>query len=604
MNMSRKKTLIFVLSILSLFALNMYADENLSNSPADSHKSSIAVNQNGIILVVWTETPRGGDEESGVLFYNVFRDGQWQGTINTNLTKFDIWSPQLAVDSQGNFHLSYADGTSRLNRDIWHCLYNPDTGWGQKRKIYNLSPENSAWNRTSVDGNKVYVCWFHEHVDPYVSDVVMHSKVIGQQWPTSYERISWEAYDETIHPAFQVRNGRAYVTYMEGVGESSPWRLQYKEAAAGSFWEGIPHETLEGLAYYPDLDVDHLGDVHIVFSNRGGNFFSKAKENGSWQTTEVISSGFAPLQFGDIHYNNLVIMAVWVEETDIGTNAFYAKKTPRKAWGTPVALNGTGAFYPQVWIDNNGYAHIVYDDVGGVGGLRDVFYEKVSAAPQEPFLELDPQEISVTVEGFNPDPTPFTIKNVGSDPLTYYLETDEDWLSATPTSGSLSGTGGTKDEAEHYAEINALNLDQGSYTGIITVTSPEAYNSPRQVLVNLEVLAPPILAPSSFAGTIINNKTLFFWEYVHHLTWQANSNNRNIEKYRIYEIDGVNRIFLVELAASNLEYKRRHINKSKAYSYELVAVDNMNRVGEAATLSMSAPTTKVNDVTTGRVIKK
>jgi len=602
MTMSRKKILTVTLTILSLFALNMFAEENISYSPADSHKSAIAVNQNGIILVVWTEGKAGLDEESGELFQNVFRNGQWLGPVSSGLTGIDTWSPQLAIDSQGNFHLSWADGNSRFNRDIWHCMYNPDTGWGTKNKIYSheFSPENSAWNRTSVDGNKVYVCWFHEHEDPYVSDVVMHSKVIGGSWPRIYERISWEAYDETIHPAFQVRNVRAYVTYMEGVGLGSPWRLQYKEAAAGSNWEGIPHETLEGLAYYPALDVDHLGDVHIGFSNRGGNFYYKAKENGNWQTTEVLSSGHAPLQFGDIRYNNLVVMAVWVQETDIGTNVFYTKKSPRKDWATPLGLNGTRAWYPQVWVDNNGYAHIVYDDVGGVGGLRDVLYTKVSAAPQEPFLELDPQELTVTVEGFNPDPTPFTIKNVGSDPLTYTLSTDKTWLSATPTSGSLDGT----EEAQHFAEINALNLDQGSYTGIIEVTSPEAFNSPRQVLVNLVVLAPPIFAPSSFAGTTITNKTLFFWEYIHHLTWQANANNRNIEKYRIYEIDGVNRIFLVELAASNLEYNRRHINKNKAYSYELEAVDNMNRVGEAATLSMSAPTTSVNDVTTVKIIKK
>lgn len=586
-----------MLILLCLLAMNMFAKENISYSSSDSHKSSIAVNQNGIILIVWTE---GNQEEAGDLFYNVFRNQEWMGPRNTKLTLRQVWSPQLAIDSQGNFHLSYADGTSRLNREIWHCMYNPDTGWGKQKQIYFQSPENSAWNRTSVDGNKVYVCWFHEHIDPWVSDVVIHSKVIGEQWPTSYERISWAATDETIHPAFQVRNGRAYVTYMEGEGRGSPWRLRYKEAAAGSHWEGVPHTTLEGNAYYPDIEVDNLGDVHVAFSTRHGNFFAKTKEGGTWKATTVISSGYAPLQFGDIHYNNHVIMAAWIQEATPVRKVFYAKKSPGKVWETPVALGGTRAWYPQIWIDNNGYAHIVYDDIGGKGGLQDVFYEKVSAAPQQPFLELDPQEISVTVEGSNPDPIPFTIKNKGSDPLTYTLSTDQPWLSATPTSGSLGGT----EESQQMAEINILNMDQGNYTGTITVTSPEAFNSPRQILVNLEVLAPPIFAPSSFAGTTITNKTLFYWEYIHHLTWQANSNNRNIEKYKIYEIDGVNRIFLVEMAASNLEYIRRHISKSKSYSYELVAVDNMNRVGEAATLSMSAATTKVNDVTTVRIIKK
>lgn len=597
MNMSHKKTLTIMFAILSLFALNLFAKENISYSSSDSHKSSIAVNKNGIILIVWTEASH---EEAGELFYNVFRDQEWTGPRNTNLTKRQIWSPQLAIDSQGNFHLSYADGNSRLNREIFHAVYNPDTGWGQKQQIYDRSPENSAWNRTSVDGNKVYVCWFHEHVDPWVSDVVIHSKDIGGKWPTSYERISWTGGDETIHPAFQIRNGIAYVTYMEGVGKGSPWRLRYKESAVGSNWEGVPHDTLEGNAYYPDLEVDNLGDVHVAFSSRKGNFWVKSQEEGSWKTSTVISSGYSPLQFGDIHYNNLVIMAVWIQADDLGRKVFYAKKSPRETWGTPVALDNIQAWYPQVWIDDNGYAHIVYDDIGGKGGLQDVFYEKVSAIPQEPFLELDPQELSVTVEAFNPDPVSFTVKNVGSDPLTYTLSTDKIWLSVAPTSGSLS----SKEEAEHSVEINALGMDEGDYTGTITVTSPEAFNSPSEVIVNLEVLAPPIFAPSSFAGITNANKTLFYWEYIHRLTWKANTDNRNIEKYKIYEIDGVNRILLAELAASNLEYSRRHINKNKAYSYELIAVDNMNRVGEAATLSMTAPTTKVDEAKTGRIIKK
>lgn len=600
--MSRNKTLSVILALLFLFTLNMFALENLSLSSSDSHKSAIAVNQNGVILVVWTEGAPGLDAESGVLHYNIFQNGAWFGPRNSNLTALDTWSPQLDVDAYGNFHLSWADGTSRLNRDIWHCRYDPGVGWRKKSRIYShdLSPENSAWNRTSVDGSRVYIAWFHEHSDPYVSDVVMHSKPINGNWPVHYERISWEAYDESIHPAFQVVNGRTYFTWMEGVGSGSPWRLQYKEAAAGSNWEGIPHTTLEGLAYYPAIDVDHLGDVHISFSTRDGNFYVKSKVDEVWEPPTVVSDGFAPLQFGDIRYNNLVIMAVWVQQEESQKNIFYAKKSPREAWGTPVALDASQGWYPMVWIDDNGSAHIVYDDVGGVGGLRDIFYQKVSAIPQKPFLELDPQELSLTVEGFNPDPASFTIKNVGSDPLTYTLTTDEAWLMVSPTSGSLNST----EEAQHSVEIDALNLDQGTYTGTIEVTSPEAFNSPRQVLVTLEVLAPPIYAPSNFTGTTITNKMLFYWEYVHSLTWQANANNRNIEKYRIYEIDGVNRIFLVEQAASNLVYIRRHINRSKTYSYELVAVDNMNRVGEAAATSILASTTKINDVTAGRIIKR
>jgi hypothetical protein len=99
------------------------------------------------------------------------------------------------------------------------------------------------------------------------------------------------------------------------------------------------------------------------------------------------------------------------------------------------------------------------------------------------------------------------------------------------------------------------------------------------VTVTLEVLAPPIYPALNFAGQVMENKALFYRETMHKLTWESNPLNRDIEKYRIYEVDGVNYILLTELSGTTFEYTRRNIVKGKNYTYELWAVDNKGRTG-------------------------
>ena len=172
-------------------------------------------------------------------------------------------------------------------------------------------------------------------------------------------------------------------------------------------------------------------------------------------------------------------------------------------------------------------------------------------------------------------------------------------MTLTPTSGNLQ-----KDEEEELQlTIDARTVDEGVHTGTIEFTSKEALNSPLMVSVTLDVLAPPIYPPTNFKGDVLENKALFYREHMHKLTWEANSLNRDIEKYRIYEVDGVNNIFLEELPATTFEYTRRHTLKEKTYTYELWAVDNKGRTGnDPATVTMSGSSlnqkTEKNDKST------
>ena len=568
--MDMKKPLRIFLILAIFVPIAAFGAQNISKTAAESGYPAIAVNREGVILAIWAEQ---GDE-SGILWYNVFKDGNWAGSKNANIVRPGqvAWSPQLDVDSEGNFHAAWGDGRGSLNREIFHAVYDPDTNkWSDSEMIW-LSPANSAWQKIDLDGDRIFIVWHHQNTGIYTGhDIIMQSKLISDDmWPVAYERLVWTANDLSTHPAFKVLNDKVHVVYMEGIGDSGPWRLFFKEAKRGSSWQNVPKFEVVGAGYRPELEVDDAGDVHIVYAVKNGNFMYRSRIKGEWKAHQSISSGFSPQQFGDLRYKNNVLVGTWMQHDDSGHSIYYAKKILGGTWEKPVQVEpGSDALYPRVWIDDNGYAHFVWRDHGNV------WYEKIAVPPSDPFIQLNPQSLSFIVEGKNPDPQISIVKNIGEDSLTFTISPKDDWINVAPLDGTLS----QDEEQEIQVTVDAFDLDEGIYTGTIEVSSKEALNSPQTLTVNLDVLAPPIYPPMNFTGEVLENKALFYREYMHSFTWEKNPQNRNIEKYILYEIEGVNTILLEEFSSSTFEYTRRHIQKNKTYTYELWAVDDKGRTG-------------------------
>lgn len=566
----------FMLALI--IPLAAYGAVNISRTGADSGFPSIAVNKEGVILVVWPE----GGEEAGILWYNVFKNGEWIGSKDANITRQQAWSPQLDVDSEGNFHIAFADGKGSLNREIYYAVYNPDTDTWKSPEAIWISPANSAWQKIDIEGDRIFIAWHHQNTGIYSGhDIIMQTKLISDEmWPVAYSRLSWTANDNSTHPAFKVFNDKMHVVYMEGAGDKPPWRLFFKEGMRGTNFEFLPVFQVAALGYRPEMEVDKEGDIHIVYATRSGNFMYRSRIKGSWRGNEIISNKFTEQQFGDLRYNNNVLVATWMSEDDDGKSIYYAKKVIGDKWETPVQVEpGVNALYPRVWIDDNGYAHFVWRDRGNI------WYEKIAVPPPDPFIQVNPQSLSFVVDGQNPDPQVFAVTNIGEDSLNFTVSAENDWITITPQ----SGTSEQGQAREIQVIIDAFGLDEGTYTSTIEISSAQAINSPQTVTVNLEVIAPPIYPPLNFAAEVLENKALFYREYMHSFTWEENPLNRTIDKYKLYEIDGVNTIFLEEFSSSTFEYTRRHIQKNKSYTYELWSVDEKGRRGNLpATLTIGA----------------
>lgn len=116
-----------------------------------------------------------------------------------------------------------------------------------------------------------------------------------------------------------------------------------------------------------------------------------------------------------------------------------------------------------------------------------------------------------------------------------------------------------------------------------------------------------IYPPFSFSGKRVLNRSLSQNEYINVLTWQANPNNIDITKYRIYlatsdnifkkgrslsVVRNLKRInkkenfmgsitqnVLIELNADTFKYWHRNVDKEKVFTYAIVAVDDEGREG-------------------------
>lgn len=110
-----------------------------------------------------------------------------------------------------------------------------------------------------------------------------------------------------------------------------------------------------------------------------------------------------------------------------------------------------------------------------------------TAAPADPSIELAPASFTRQVsQGLNLSPDAFTLRNAGGGTLNYTIGDDADWLTTAPVGGGV-GSGATHTVNIYYA---TAGLPLGAHRATITITAPQAANSPRTVAVDLTVRPP------------------------------------------------------------------------------------------------------------------
>jgi len=104
-----------------------------------------------------------------------------------------------------------------------------------------------------------------------------------------------------------------------------------------------------------------------------------------------------------------------------------------------------------------------------------------TSSPAQAYLSCSPANLffGASVSGTQPSSQYLRIINAGDGTMNWNVQESTAWLSCSPLSGTNRG--------QVTVSVNATGLSPGTYDAIITASSPQAYNSPQLIEVNLRV---------------------------------------------------------------------------------------------------------------------
>jgi hypothetical protein len=127
-----------------------------------------------------------------------------------------------------------------------------------------------------------------------------------------------------------------------------------------------------------------------------------------------------------------------------------------------------------------------------------VIYNANSVSPGLPIIDAGPPALNFTAVAGGPAPNDQTVslRNVGVDVLNWTASGDAPWLIISPTGGTAPSS--------LTVSVDSGGLTAGDYSGAITISSANAFNSPLHVPVRLAVLPVFGVTPLSlnFTGAI------------------------------------------------------------------------------------------------------
>lgn len=255
------------------------------------------------------------------------------GMGQANVSRSPNWrsvSPRMDVDSAGDIHVvwsEYYGGLTGTTGDAFYCKY--DSGaqvWGAPVNLSNSNMVYSSEYRPvgiDIDGSD-----------------------------------------------------RVYVAFVENAGTTHRLRLRIY---SGGSWSS-PFEVGSASAEVDSarLAVDSAGNIFACFWTVGqGTVYSRARIGGTWEGLRTISPRGSLSKFPNIAVGNNVVFCTWQERRPEGYVAAYVRrdKTSGAAWTASQPVSSDVASQcPDVEIDGNDLAHIVYTPAVASGGNRIVTY--------------------------------------------------------------------------------------------------------------------------------------------------------------------------------------------------------------------------------------
>lgn len=364
------KIILIILCILPYFNLKSEI-KNISNT-FHICEYPFVLPFNNKVMIVWSEK----DSSFFNLYYIIYSNGKWNNKKRIYSTSFHSEFPQLAIDSNGNIHLVWMEGTARANREIFHAYYS-NNNWHGKEKVFT-SKWNSCWPRLGVKSNNILsVIWSHEIYQYNNSKYNIHNTWKNSSWNSNGADVSHTPDTTSIHPALYVRNNTSYACWMDGT--ECNWHIKFSQAN-GQSWESPIEVAPQTGGWWPGIAVDSKNNVHILFATIKRSPYYVKRIDGIWSTPiplPGVNNFKRDFVFIDVD-NNDILHGAWRQLNNSNNNIVYASADSNGNWTTTKFVsNGINCRSPVIKADNMGYVHIVWSDEEINHG--DVFYTRIKS---------------------------------------------------------------------------------------------------------------------------------------------------------------------------------------------------------------------------------
>ena len=304
-----------------------------TESDGDSQTSSLAIDNEGTIHVVWCDTAEYENATDGGL-YDIFykkkpSGGEWTPVevVTPESSVYRFVAPSMGVDSSGTVHVAW---WVKSNPDNYHPI------------CYKMKPKDGNWTTTEI----------------IPTDTVGNQEV--------YLTVDSE---DTVH-----------IVWMALVDESSSEvDIYYNKKPKEDSWsvtEMVSTESTD-VCWWPSIAAESDDTIHVVWSDNTNyqvcgsdydTFYKMKPKEGNWTSTEVVSKK-SPLHCG-IPYVTVgpdgSVHASWAEMITVNlpaTVVFYSMKPTSGSWSSPERITEVSlAYTSRLAVDESGTIHHIWDD--------------------------------------------------------------------------------------------------------------------------------------------------------------------------------------------------------------------------------------------------
>ena len=405
-------------------------DINLWNNES-SVVPDIAIGNDGKIHVVWNDHTNGPWGSNSVIMYASKDTSGWSNATIISEGVEDQFSPKIAVDSNRNVHIVWANNTQGIwgNGDIFYRSYTPSQGWSE---VIILSNESATWDNDNnlapdlaVDpSDNLHIVWQGVANGGLwgSDDEILYITKSGQEWSNitiiSDDSDQWNDGDSR-NPSIALDSfGNDFVVWQDntvGTGWGADWDIMFRSKTPGaSVWSDVrvisddTHDWNNDNSIHPVVAASPGGGAYFVWEDDTDGVWGTDKEimyvynsNSFWSNATVISDDITKWNNDGSSNPDIVldsdnkIHVIWEDDTDGGWGAdkeiMSVSSMDRISWSTITIISDDSNLWnngdsnnPAIAAGKDGSIHIVWDDdTNGVwGNDKEIIYRDFPGSNQ------------------------------------------------------------------------------------------------------------------------------------------------------------------------------------------------------------------------------